>query len=116
MQWLGYYLGILHVSLIVSVIALIIVSHIFIHGRWLKTCIFLFFVLMFIQHMIFGGCVITVIEKRLSQQEQAPFHMIIEQLLLSMGLTMDHYWQYTEVIEACIVLCLTLELASLYLA
>lgn len=116
MQWLGYYVGILHVSLIVSVIALIIVSHIFIHGRWLKTCIFLFFVLMFIQHMIFGGCIITVYEKKLSEQETAPFHMITEKLLTSMGLTMDQYWQYSEVIEGTMAIFLALELASLYLA
>ena len=116
MQWLGYYLGIVHVSIIISFLVLIIVSHTLIHDRWLKTGIFLFLVLMFVQHLIFGGCVITVYEKKLSGQETAPFHMITEKLLTSMGLTMDQYWTYSEVIEGTMAIFLALELASLYLA
>jgi hypothetical protein len=116
MQWLGYYLGILHMSIITSLIALIIVSHTLIHARWLKTVIVLFLVAIFIQHLIYGKCFITVLEKKFSGQEQAPFHMIVEKLMLSMGLTLDHYWQYSELIEGSVALCLALELASLYLA
>jgi hypothetical protein len=116
MQWLGYYLGILHVSIIISFLVLIIVSHTLLHDRWLKTGIFLFLVLMFVQHLVFGGCIITVYEKKLSQQEMAPFHMITEQIMKSIGLTMEHYWKYTEVIEGTMALFLALELASLYLA
>ena len=116
MQWAGYMVGILHVSITVSLLLLIIVSHTLYHERWLKTAIFLFIMLMFIQHIIFGGCVITVLEKKLSGQEQAPFHSIVESFLSNFGLTLQHYWDYVEVIECVIAICLGLELASLYLA
>ena len=71
---------------------------------------------MFIQHLIFGGCVITVLEKNLTGQEQAPFHSIVEKVFSLFGLTLQHYWDYCEVVECVIAICLGLELTSLYLA
>lgn len=116
MKWIGYMLGILHISIIVSLITLIIASHTIYHDRWLKTAIFIFILLIFIQHLIFGGCFITVLEKKLSEQEQAPFHSIVESFLSNFGLTLQHYWDYSEVIECVIAIFLGLELLSLYLS
>ena len=116
MQWLGYYFGILHIFITTSLITLVVLSQVFIRKRWLKTFVFLFIVAIVVQHLVLGDCVVTVLEKKLTGQEQAPFHMITEQFMVSIGLTMDHYWKYTPPIEKAMFLFLGLELMYLYLA
>lgn len=115
MQWLGHYLGIIHICIPTSLIALIIVSHTVYRERWLKLAILIFIILMFIQHMIIGTCFITVLEKKLSKQEQSPFHSILENFLSLFGVTLEQYYQYCEVVECTIAIFLGLEVLSLYL-
>lgn len=116
MEWTGYALGILHFAVMVSVIVLVLFSHLVYHATWLKLAIFVFMLLVFIQHISLGYCFATVLEKKWSNQEQAPFHMIAEKFLSLFGVTMEQYWLYSEVIEGSIAVFLLLELASIYLS
>jgi hypothetical protein len=115
MEWMGYALGILHVGFIVSLIATIIASHTIYRERWFKTFIFCIIVLIFVQHLVYGKCIITVYEKQLTKLEQAPFHSIVENFFSLFGWTLDDYYTHAESIECTVAICLGLELISLYL-
>lgn len=115
MEWTGYAIAIAHLIITITILTLIVVSHTMYHERWLKLMIFIILLLVFIQHVMFDKCVLTVLEKQITSQEQSPYHNILEKILSMFEITLDDYHTHVTVIEGVATLCFGLELLSLYL-
>jgi hypothetical protein len=115
MEWIGYAMAILHMFITSTLILLIVVSHTVYHELWLKILLFVILFSVFIQHVLFDKCILTVLEKQITTQEQSPFHDILDKLLSKIGLTLEDYERHIVVIEGVASFILGLEVLSLYL-
>ena len=112
MEWLGYASAILHLFVTTTFLVLIIVSHTLYHNIWLKILIFTLLAILFIQHIMLGGCVMTMFEKKVSQQTESPFRDLLQKIFKTIGITMEQYDLYFLPVIATSLVWMTLEIVS----
>jgi len=61
----------LHHAGVYALVTLIIVSHTIYPAFWLQTCLLFFCILVWIQHMVTHGCVISKVEQKLLKDESS---------------------------------------------
>lgn len=113
MEWIGYASAILHLSLINTFIVLVGVSHTLYPALWLKIVLFIAVLLIFIQHIVIGGCIMTFFEKGMSNQDDGPHRKILEKILGSFGVTMEQHDTYFLAVLGTSVLWMGLEIVSI---
>lgn len=112
MEWIGYASAILHLFVANTFIVLIIVSHTIYPALWFKFLIFSLLSLIFIQHVIIGGCVMTMFEKKMTGQTESPFRDLLEKIFKNFGLTLEQYDTYFMVILGTSLFWMLLEIIS----
>jgi len=113
MEWLGYISAILHLCLINTVVILIIVTHTICTSLYLKVILFSVLLVIVIQHLILGDCVMNVFERRITGQSHPPFRQLVEKILFHFNITLEEYDRHSVMIEALSVLWLGLEILSI---
>lgn len=111
---LGYVLGVLHITLGITLFILILVCHTVYPVFWAKCVIFFIFLIIWLQHIFLQVCVMTVAE-RILVQDSAPFNKFIKSLL---RLDTKECMKILMIIETVTVIMLGLEITntlSLYL-
>jgi hypothetical protein len=113
MEWLGYASAIFHLFVTNTFIVLIIVSHTIYPALWFKIVLFILLLILFVQHVLLGGCVMTMFEKHITSQDESPFRKLLEKIFVSFGLTLEQYDTYFLVILATSLLWMGLEILSI---
>jgi len=105
---LGYILGVWHIMVCVTIFACIILSHTIYPAFWFQCLIFIFTLIIWIQHILLHVCVVFTAEKTLTNKEP-PFYTIFRNLT---NLHMDKYQTHFIVGETVGVGCFGLEIIS----
>jgi hypothetical protein len=115
MEWIGYASAIFHLFVTSTFIVLIIVSHTIYRALWFKIVLFILLLILFIQHVLLGGCIMTMFEKHVTTQDESPFRKLLEKIFVSFGLTLEQYDTYFLAVLATSLVWMVLEIISCYL-
>jgi len=105
---LGYILGVCHITICVSLIFMIIISHTLYPAFWLQCVVFVFIFIIWIQHIFLKVCVVILAEYSLTKNE-SPFYKLITAFTT---LNPQDWTIHFMVAETITVICLTLEITS----
>jgi len=105
---LGYILGVCHVMICVSVGVCCIISHTLYPANWLQILVFVFLVIVWLQHILLGVCVVFVAEHKLTNKDP-PFYEIIRVIF---RIDPTQFTIHFIIAETMVVACFCLELVS----
>ncbi len=113
MEWVGYASAIVHLLVTNTIIVLILISHTLYTAVWFKIVLFLLLFMLFSQHVILGGCIMTKFEKSITNEEESPYRKLLEKIFVSFGVTIDQYDTYFLAILGTSVVWMGLEIMSI---
>jgi hypothetical protein len=105
---LGYILGVCHVMICVSVGVCSIISHTLYPVTWLQILVFVFLVIVWLQHIFLKVCVVFVAEHKLTNKDP-PFYEIIRDIF---HIDPTQFTIHFIIAETIAVGCFGLELIS----
>jgi hypothetical protein len=111
-ELLGHIIAIFHFMIFGVLLTLVFVSHTIYPSVWMKLAIFIGLGAIFLQHVVFDVCIVSVWEHNLTKSEITPFHSVLEKILNTFNVTLAQYDKYLLVIEGVAVACFGLELLS----
>jgi len=106
---LGYILGVFHVMIVIAIVNLVIISHTIYRSIWLKILAFFSVFAIWIQHVTLKVCILTVAEKKLTQNE-SPYFTIFNDIL---GFDGEIFSNYLVIFEFGILCGLSLEFINI---
>jgi hypothetical protein len=111
-ELLGHIVAVFHFMIFGVLLTLVFISHTVYPSVWMKLAIFLGLGAIFLQHVVFDACIVSVWEQNLTKSELTPFHSVLEKILKIFNITLSQYDKYLLVIEGVAVACFGLELLS----
>lgn len=111
-EMLGHVVAVFHFMIFGVLLTLVVISHTIYPSVWMKLFIFIGLTSIWLQHVIFDVCVVSVWEKNLTKSELTPFHSVLEKILKIFNISLLEYDTYLLVIEGVAVGCFGLELLS----
>ena len=109
--FLGHVVAIFHWLVTGVILSLILVSHTIYPSIVLKVCIFLVLSLIWLQHVVFDFCILSVWETHLTTTH-SPFHTLLASVLALVNISIQEYHTYMVLVEGTAVACFGLELLS----
>ena len=109
---LGNILGFIHIIFTVVIVSMVFVSHTIYPVFWFQILTFSCLLVVWIQHLFLGVCVVTVAEKSLTNRD-SPFHKILIDVLEFYNLNIYQFVKYIFVAESVAVGCFFLEILSI---
>jgi len=76
LEVLGYILGVIHITICISIILMVIISHTLYPAFWLQCVMFLIVFVIWLQHIFLKVCVVFAAEYLLTKSE-SPFFTLI---------------------------------------
>jgi hypothetical protein len=111
-ELVGHIIAIFHFMISAVLLTLVIISHTIYTSIWLKIGVFVCLLLIWLQHVIFDVCVVTVWEKNFTKGSVTPFHKILRDVFRIFNITLEDYDTYLIIIESTAVGCFFLEILS----
>lgn len=113
MEWIGYASAILHLFVANTLIVLILVSHTIYPALWFKILLFCMLFSIFMQHVLIGGCIMSMFEERITQQTESPYRQLLEKMFNAFGITIEQYDKYFMFVIGISLAWMALEIISL---
>ena len=109
LEVLGYILGVIHVTVCISIIFMVIISHTLYPAFWLQCVMFAIVFVIWLQHIFLKVCVVILAEYSLTKNE-SPFYKLIATFTC---LNPQDWTIHFMVAETIAVGCLGLEIVSI---
>lgn len=110
-EFLGHVLASSHFIISATFYILIFACHTIYPSLYFQIFVFVFVVIIWLQHVFFKVCISILAEKELTKL-QAPSIPLFEVVLKYFGLTFDHFTNYFLTAETVCVIMFTLEMLS----
>lgn len=110
-EFLGYILAVLHITIGIGALVAIILSHTIYPSFWLQFMLTSFVGIVAIQHVLLKVCIVTIVEKELTQSI-SPFIHLMESLLKKLNIDYSTFINNIVLAEVIFVLTSILGLIS----
>ena len=105
---LGCILGVWHIIVAVNIVVCIFISHTFYPSFWFQLIVYIFLVLIWLQHIFLKVCIVFLTEMKLTNKEPA-YYEVVRNVL---GIEPEIITNYILALETSAVVCFGLELTS----